>query len=525
MPTTASELPIDNSASADEMVAEIFGDGIQIVAGTADYTGDNRASGIYSDGDAVAPEVTPGDTGVILTTGRTSAFTNGSGDPNTSNSTTTNSSGQNNNADFNAAAGTNTYDAAYIAVDFIPDGDVMTMQFVFASEEYPEYVDSIYQDLVAVWINGELVELEIGDGDADPGNVNSGTNENLFISNSNDDYNTEMDGFTVTMTLTIPVEDGEINSIKIGIADVGDSSYDSALLIAGGSVQSSMVAVGDSDTMYPSGTVTMDVLSNDQASGTLTITHINNIPVVANDTVVLNTGQSVTLNSDGTITVTGDGDIENFNFTYTATDGTNTDTAYVEIESVPCFVAGTMIRTPTGDRPVETLCVGDLVQTKDDGDQPVRWIGGRTVPAVGDMAPICIRNGTFGPHDDLYVSPQHRILVQDAVAELLFGTGEVLVAAKDLVNDRSITRVQGGDVTYVHLMFDTHQVVYSQGLETESFLPGPQTTSLFEQQAIDEICRLFPELDPATGAGYSPAARRTLRHFEAQLLADDTRVA
>ena len=119
----------------------------------------------------------------------------------------------------------------------------------------------------------------------------------------------------------------------------------------------------------------------------------------------------------------------------------------------------------------------------------------------------------------------NRILVQDALAELLFGTGEVLVAAKDLVNDRSITKVQGGDVTYVHLMFDMHQVVYSQGLETESFLPGPQTTNLFEQQVVDEICRLFPELDPNTGNGYSPAARRTLRHFEAQLLTNNAKVA
>ena len=522
MPATASELPIDNSASADEMVAEIFGDSIQIVAGTADYTGDNRASGIYSDGDTVAPDVTPGDTGVILTTGRTTAFTNGSGDPNTSGSTTTNSSGQNNNADFNAAAGTNTYDAAYIEVDFIPDGDVMTMQFVFASEEYPEYVDSIYQDLVAVWINGELVELDIGDGDTDPGNLNSGTNQNLFISNVNDDYNTEMDGFTVTMTLTIPVDDGEINSIKIGIADVGDSSYDSALLIAGGSVQSSLVAVGDSDTMYPAGTVTIDVLSNDQATGTLTITHINNIPVIADDTVELNTGQFVTLNSNGTITVIGNGDPENFNFTYTATDGTNTDTAYVEIEAVPCFVAGTMIRTPNGEQPVETLCIGDLVQTKDNGDKPVRWIGGRKCPP-GHMAPICIRNGTLDRMTTLRFTPTPHSGAGRAGGAPVRQRGGSRRGQGS--GRRSITKVQGGDVTYVHLMFDMHQVVYSQGLETESFLPGPQTTNLFEQQVVDEICRLFPELDPNTGNGYSPAARRTLRHFEAQLLTNNAKVA
>ncbi|MEX0370847.1 MAG: Hint domain-containing protein, partial [Tateyamaria sp.] len=125
--------------------------------------------------------------------------------------------------------------------------------------------------------------------------------------------------------------------------------------------------------------------------------------------------------------------------------------------------------------------------------------------------------GTFGAHDDVKVSPLHRVLIRDSLAELLFGETEVLVAAKDLVNDRSVTRQTGGTVTYVHLMFDRHQVVYSGGLATESFLPGPQTTHSFERETVDEICSIFPELDPQTGTGYGPAARRTLRQFEAGL--------
>ena len=67
-------------------------------------------------------------------------------------------------------------------------------------------------------------------------------------------------------------------------------------------------------------------------------------------------------------------------------------------------------------------------------------------------------------------------------------------------------------------MFDRHQVVYSEGLETESFLPGPQTAKSFERDVVDEICAIFPEIDPDTGTGYSPAARRTLRKFEADIL-------
>jgi len=111
------------------------------------------------------------------------------------------------------------------------------------------------------------------------------------------------------------------------------------------------------------------------------------------------------------------------------------------------------------------------------------------------------------------------VLIRDALAELLFGDAEVLVAAKDLVNDRSVRRIEGGEVEYVHILFDRHQVVLSEGLETESFLPGPQIRDSFEAEALEEICSLFPEIDPSTGDGYSPAARRTLKGFEARVLA------
>ncbi|MDZ4135163.1 MAG: Hint domain-containing protein, partial [Paracoccaceae bacterium] len=140
------------------------------------------------------------------------------------------------------------------------------------------------------------------------------------------------------------------------------------------------------------------------------------------------------------------------------------------------------------------------------------------VAAVGDFAPIRIRAGTFGPHGTLLVSPLHRVLIRDSLAELLFGEAEVLVAARDLVNDRSVTVRRGGTVDYVHLLFDRHQVVWSEGLATESFLPGPQIAHSFEAAIVAEICTLFPEIDPETGFGYSPAARRTLRSFEAQVL-------
>jgi len=329
-----------------------------------------------------------------------------------------------------------------------------------------------------------------------------------------------MDGFTITLTLTMNVIPGQTNSMRIALADVGDSNYDSNVLIAGNSVQTKLIAISDDVNVYPDGTTTLNVLDNDinNGPGTLTITHINGQAATVGTAITLPTGQLVTLNADGTFNVVGDGDEEDFNFTYTITNGVDTDVGFVNATSVPCFVAGTLIATPDGDRCADALLPGDLVMTKDEGAQPLRWIGSRRVAATGDFAPIHIRANTLGQHSDLLVSPLHRVLIKDNLAELLFGESEVLVAARDLVNDHSITRREGGEVTYVHLLFDRHQVVFSEGLETESFLPGPQTATSFETNVVEEIYSIFPELDPETGAGYPIAARRTLKRYEAELL-------
>lgn len=518
---TASELPIETvreGTTATDMANTIFGGGVTVSSAT--YFGDIDSAGTYSDGDATSPGVVPADTGVILSTGNAESFTNSSGQSNQNTNTSANTTGPNNVTQLNTAAGATTFDAAILDVDFVPDSNLMTMQFVFSSEEYPEFQNSIYQDFFGVWINGSLVDLEVGNGDVDPGNINTTNNINMYVDNTADQFNTEMDGFTLTLTLTMAVNPNVTNSMRIALADVGDSSYDSNLLIAADSVQTDLVAVSDSVNVYPNGTTTLDVLDNDSSSSnsTLTITHINGQPVNSGTTITLPTGQTVKLLPNGTFEISGDGDDEDFNFSYTVTDGTISDTGLVNATSVPCFVAGTLISTPWGERAVETLKPGDLIETQDDGPQPLRWIGTRTVPATGDFAPIAIRPNTFGSHRKLLVSPLHRILVRDTLAELLFGETEVLIAAKDLLNDRSVTRREGGDVTYVHLLFDRHQVITSEGLQTESFLPGPQTTKSLEREVVDEICALFPELDPDTGHGYPPAARRTLKQYEANLL-------
>ncbi|PTV96226.1 Hint domain-containing protein [Rhodobacter aestuarii] len=513
---TGRELGYNTSASATQMAQTIFGDGVSVVS--ASYTGASSSAAVYYYGDSRAPETTPSDTGVILSTGNVSDFTQRNGDPNRYSNTSTNTWGQDNNSGFNALAGTRTYDAAYLDVTFVPDSDVMTISFTFASEEYPEYVNSIYNDVVGLWVNGSSVDVELN---ASVNGVNGTNNENLYISNTGDDYNTEMDGFTVTMSVTFKVIPGQVNSLRIGIADVSDSSYDSNLLIAANSVQTVLIAADDEITLGENGSRTLDVLSNDinGTSGTLTITHINGVAVSAGDTVQLASGETVTLNADGSLQVTSDVGEESVNFTYEiASTSGHTDVGMVSVNVVPCFVAGTLIATPNGLRAVEALMPGDLVETQDAGPQPLCWVGRTRVAAAGAFAPIRFAKGAYGAARDVLFSPQHRVLVRDPVAELMFGESEVLVAAKDLVDGRQVTVREGGFVEYVHILFDRHHIVFSEGLATESFLPGPQVMGGMESEAQQEIQTLFPDLDPATGEGYGPAARRMLRSYEAQVL-------
>ncbi len=209
---TGAELNYDRRASATEMAQTIFGDDVQIVGAT--YTGARNSSAVYSGGDTISPDVTPSDTGLILSTGDVRNFTQSNGDPNISANTSSDMNfGTGGDADFTALAGAQTYDAAVLEVDFIPTSNYLSMQFVFASEEYPEYVSSIFNDIVGVWSNGVYVPLSVGN--ASIGDINQSNTSNLYIDNTGDAYNTEMDGFTVTMTLEIPVIPGQVNTLKI----------------------------------------------------------------------------------------------------------------------------------------------------------------------------------------------------------------------------------------------------------------------------------------------------------------------
>ncbi|UWQ94145.1 cadherin-like domain-containing protein [Rhodobacteraceae bacterium M385] len=213
------------------------------------------------------------------------------------------------------------------------------------------------------------------------------------------------------------------------------------------------------------------------------------------------------------------------------TDNTQSEEAgrleFKEIENViPCFTPGAMIATPRGEVPVETLREGDKVITRDNGIQEIRWTGNRTLNrtelAEGNgLKPILIKAGSLGrnlPERDMLVSPQHRVLITGETPQLYFEESEVLVAAKHLVGKQGVSVMDTMRTTYIHFMFDRHEVVLSDGAWTESFQPGDQTLGAMGEATREEILALFPELATEGGLTDYAAARRSLKAHEAKLL-------
>ena len=197
--------------------------------------------------------------------------------------------------------------------------------------------------------------------------------------------------------------------------------------------------------------------------------------------------------------------------------------AFSNIETiVPCFTPGTMIATDRGEVDVDTLAVGDRVLTMDHGYQEIRWIGRRDLGAA-DLArlpklrPVLIAKDALGegmPARDLRVSPQHRLLLRGARAELLTGEAEVLAPAVHFVGRPGVARdAAAAGLRYIHLMFDRHEIVRSNGLWSESFQPGAATLSSLDDAVREELFTLFPGLS-VPGAVPYPAARLTLKRYE-----------
>lgn len=181
---------------------------------------------------------------------------------------------------------------------------------------------------------------------------------------------------------------------------------------------------------------------------------------------------------------------------------------------VPCFAAGSLVLTGTGERPIEAIRTGDLVMTRDRGLQPVIWRGHRHLGPADldlrpDLRPVVIRAGAFGDHREVQVSPQHAILVDTP-------QGERLARARHLaqMGDKRFRVAQGKrQVTYHHLLLPQHALLRVNGLWSESLYPGPMALSALGVTACLDLARSVPFLAPVlagradVGAVYGPTAR------------------
>ncbi|MFQ6551725.1 Hint domain-containing protein [Aestuariibius insulae] len=185
---------------------------------------------------------------------------------------------------------------------------------------------------------------------------------------------------------------------------------------------------------------------------------------------------------------------------------------------VPCFTAGTLIATQVGLKLIEDLEVGDMIETADNGLQPIRWIGRRSVPAIGNLAPVVFAPGAIGNERELVLSPQHRVLLSGWRAELFFGETEVLAPAKHLIGSDKVFLRESDQVEYFHILFDTHEIIFAEGVPCESFHPGEMGLSAIDEDQRNELFSIFPEL-AVSAESYGASARPSLKGFEASLLA------
>ena len=234
--SSAQSLVITSTTTdGDALKNNILGSGI--TAGAATYVGDANQSGFFTGGIASGIGI---ESGIILTTGN--AFD--APGPNTSDDTSVNTSSPG-DADLTAIVGASTNDSASLTFDFESTGGDLFFNFVFASEEYNEFVDSSFNDVFAFFVDGVNVAIapdgqEVSINTVNCGQTFSGVGPNCSSYNNNDlddggpNFNLAYDGFTDVFTASVLGLSVGFHTMKFAIADTSDSSWDSAVFIEGG---------------------------------------------------------------------------------------------------------------------------------------------------------------------------------------------------------------------------------------------------------------------------------------------------
>ncbi|MFM8295591.1 MAG: choice-of-anchor L domain-containing protein, partial [Microcystaceae cyanobacterium] len=331
-------------ANAFDLASAILGPGVTITSAT--FTGDPQSAAVFS-----ASDPSPGigiASGIVLSTGNVADIYG----PNDSDNTST---------DFPTAGDVDldalvtpsaTQDAAVLEFDFVPTANFLTFNYVFASEEYNEWVGSSFNDVFGFFVTdpaGVTTNIAVIPGTTTPiavNNVNSLSNPAYYLNNDPTDFgfsttphNTEFDGFTTGLTAAIQVIPGEIYKFKLAIADNSDGIYDSAVFITNESfVSLPLVPVTDSFLVSSDSPTSLDVLAND-------LVLEGEQPFIESFDPLSNNGGTVDLNDNQTpddplddkliyTSQSGFSGLDSFNYTLADSIGnTATGTVYIQVDN------------------------------------------------------------------------------------------------------------------------------------------------------------------------------------------------
>ncbi|WP_270725802.1 Hint domain-containing protein [Shimia sp. Alg240-R146] len=192
-----------------------------------------------------------------------------------------------------------------------------------------------------------------------------------------------------------------------------------------------------------------------------------------------------------------------------------------------CFVAGTLIDTPFGAKPIEMLQAGDRVMLADGRSKRIlmavhsRFSFGELVRKPA-LRPVCIEAHSLGgglPHRDLWVSQQHRIVLRGWQVEMMSGTSEAFAHAGHIAPAPGLPDLSWRHgVTYVHLLLDGHEILIANGAEAESLFLGTQAMQTMAPHARAQVSRLMSER-PDLLAQFQGTALPDLKSHEARIWA------
>ncbi len=241
--SAANALVINPENNGTALANTILGSGISI--SNVNYSGADGASGTFTGGNSAGLAI---DKGIVLSTGQA---TNAIG-PNT-----TNGAGTDNGAagysPLTDISGFTTFNASILKFDFEFNGGTggdLFFNFVFGSEEYLEWVNSSYNDVFGFFVDGVNVALTPGSGDPITINtINTSQNSGLFVDNTTGIYNTQMDGFTKSLQITLKGLSAGLHTMEFAIADAGDAVLDSWIFIEAKSFADTPVGVPEPSSL------------------------------------------------------------------------------------------------------------------------------------------------------------------------------------------------------------------------------------------------------------------------------------